>query len=307
MRPAALAILALLGARPGPAAEPAAPRLIIVQPGYPGSTRDARSFIATLCEHLDAKAALKGLAGEYHNEEKEALRAIERDRPAFGMVSLGFYLEHRQALGLTARLQSKPKDRIVVVARGGDLKGPGDLKGQPVAGGPLHEKRFLERIAFRGKADVASWDAQPTLHASRALRDLVQRKKHRAVVLTGRDLSALGELYSGKTLEKVVESDYYPPALVVAFARAGAQGAGEKEKSAKETERAPGGAGGEPAPGRPLSTEELEKVLRALSGLPGDPQGKEILEAMGAEGFEDLPRGWLEEMERSYDAYPEKK
>jgi hypothetical protein len=330
MRLSVLALLVLLGAASSPAAERAPPRLIIIQPGYPGSTQDARAFIATLSEYLESKTGLKGLTGEYHNEAKPGLRAIKEDRPAFGMVSLGFYLEHRKALGLVARLQARPKDRIVLIARGGDIKDLAALKGEAVAGGPLHEKAFLERIAFAGKADVASWDAQPTLQASRALRDLAQGKKYRAVVLTGRDFAVLGELYSGKTLEKVAESDYYPPALVVAFTGTPAgkgqektaepgkekngareekksEGAGREAKSTgKETERASGGVGTEPEPGGPLSPEELEKVLGALSGLPGDPQGREILEAMGAEGFEDLPKGWLEEMEGGFDAREKK-
>ena len=332
MRSSALLLFALLGAGSSPAADRAPPRFVIIQPGYPGSTQDAKNFITTLSEYLDARAGLKGLTGEYHNEVKSGLRAIKEDRPAFGMVSIGFYLEHRKALGLVARLQARPKDRILLVARGGDVKDLAALKGEPVAGGPLHEKAFLERIAFAGKADVASWNAQPTLQASRALRDLAQGKKYRAVVLTGRDFEALGALYSGKTLEKIAESDYYPPALVVAFAGAGDAGkpgakepagkagvgkeenparekaeAGKEAKSTgKETERASGSVGTEPEAGGPLSPEELEKVLGALSGLPGDPQGKEILEVMGAEAFEDLPKGWLEEMEGRFDA-PEKK
>ena len=336
MRSSILLLLVLLVAGSSPAAERAPPRLIIIQPGYPGSTQDARAFIATLSEYLESKTGLKGLTGEYHNEAKPGLRAIKEDRPAFGMVSLGFYLEHRKALGLVARLQARPKDRVVLIARGGDIKDLAALKGEAVAGGPLHEKAFLERIAFAGKADVASWDAQPTLQASRALRDLAQGKKYRAVVLTGRDFAVLGELYSGKTLEKVAESDYYPPALVVAFTGAGSakaagkddpgkkagpekeengareekkksEGAGREAKSTgKETERASGGVGAEPEPGGPLSPEELEKVLGALSGLPDDPQGREILEVMGAEAFEDLPKGWLEEMEGRFDAREKK-
>jgi hypothetical protein len=187
-------VAALLAVRAGHAAGAGPPRMVIVQPGYPGSTQDAEGFMASLTEHLAAKAGLQGLAGEYHNQPRSGLRAIERDRPAFGMVSLGFYLEHRKALGLRAFLRSKPPDRIVLVARGGDVKDPAALGGEPVAGGPLHEKPFLERIAFAGKADVASWEAKPTVQASRALRDLVQRKTYRAVVITGRDLEALGQL-----------------------------------------------------------------------------------------------------------------
>ncbi len=287
---------------PPPAAVPSGPRMVIIQPGYPGSTRDAEGFVGRLSAYVAERAGLAGLSGEYHNEEKAALAAVGRLKPAFGVVSLGFYLEHRAALGLKPLLASKPRDNFVLVARSGELKDLSALKGQPVAGGPLYERPFLERIAFAGKADVAGWDAKPVLHASRALRDLVDRKKYAAVVLTGRDYRTLSRLYQTKTLEKVLESEYYPPAFLVAFGtrpRGPANG-----KPAKVV----------PAPGKPseenseeLSGETAKKVERTFSGLAGDPKGKEILETMGAEGFEEIRSGWSRELEGRYDARSEEK
>src|SRR5262245_38634412 len=85
-------------------------RFAIIEPGYPGSTEDARNFMATLIEYLGEKAALKGLAGEYHNEAAPALAFVAAARPAFGVVSPGFYLAHRRDLDLKPLLQAKPKD-----------------------------------------------------------------------------------------------------------------------------------------------------------------------------------------------------
>ncbi|MBI4601226.1 MAG: hypothetical protein HY721_04615 [Planctomycetes bacterium] len=277
---------ALLASSAAMAQAPAeGPRMVIVQPGYPGSTKDAEGFLRRLSGYVEEKAGLRGLSGEYHNEEEPALKAVKGEgpgaagrRPLFGVVSLGFYLKHRAALGLRPLLEAKPKDSFVLVTRAGDVKDLEGLKGQPVAGGPLHERDFLERIALRGKADPSSWDLKPTLRTSRTLRDLADRKKHRAVVLTGRDYRAFGELYRTKNLEKIWESEYYPPALLVAFG-AGPEAAGPT-------------AGGE---------EALERVKRAFSGLPRDPRGKEILETMAAEGFDEVPKVWLKEVEGRYD------
>src|SRR5438093_7140232 len=123
-------------------------RIIIIQPGYPGSTRDAEGFVSQLADYVGGKTGLQGISGEYHNEEKRALSALAEKRASFGLVSLGFYLGHRQELGLRVLLQSKPKDNYVVVARKGEVKDVASLAGQPVAGGPLQEGRFLERIAL---------------------------------------------------------------------------------------------------------------------------------------------------------------
>ena len=282
---------------------------MIIQPGYPGTAKDAQGFLETLSAHVSEKAGVPGLSGAYHNEIAPALEAIARERPSFGVVSLGFYLAERGRLGLVPRLAARPKDRFIIVARVDDVKDPAALKGEPVAGGPLHEKEFLDRIVFP-KAGVSGWDARPTLHASRALRDLA-RKKHRAVVLTGRDHDALVPLQPGKTLEKMAESDYYPPALVVSFDPAKAAGGEvktEKEESSAgkghsgKTAKRDSSAGSSSEENARLDPGALEKVVRTFSGLSGDPRGKEILDTMGIDGFEEISGKWLEELERRFDA-----
>jgi hypothetical protein len=314
-----LAAVMAFGLSPVPCAGegPGSPRLFIIQPGYPGTAKDARAFLDTLSAHVAEKAKIPGLSGEYFNEAEPALKAVAAEPPAFGIVSLGFYLAERDRLGLSAHLAAVPKDRFVLVARGGDMKDASELKGQPVAGGPLHERRFLDRIVFPGKG-VLEWDVKPTLHASRALRDLSGRKRYRAVVLTGRDHGALIALYPGKTLEKVAESDYYPPALVVTFdpAKAGrSEDENEKKGIEKKSVTSAGGSKEEngsgkrpevgPRPGVGLDAGALERVVRTFSGLSGDPRGKEILGTMGTEGFEEISgkrREELQELERRYDA-----
>jgi len=274
-----------------------ASRFVIIQPGYPGSMEEAAGFLESLAAHVGKKAGLSGVQGAYYNLGKPALEVLTSDSGrdiAFGLVSAGFYLEHRARLGMKALLESKPPDNFVVVARSGDLKSAADLKGQAVAGGPLHEARYLERMVFApgakpggekpGQAtagiDVGSWTAEPTLLASRALRDLARGKKHRAVVLTGRDYRAFSQLEALKTLEKIAASDYYPAAFLVVFGQPG------KEK---------------------LSEESLRRVEEAFLGLSRDPDGKGILEKMGAEGFAAIRAEWLREMEGRYDARSEEK
>lgn len=286
------------------------PRLVVVQPGYPGSTSTAAGFLRKLTGYLEKKAGIKGLHGTYYNEAKPVLAALKGSSGAsspgkaegkivWGVVSVGFYLEHRQAFGMKALLESRPKDNFVVVARSADVKSPLELKGEPVAGGPLHERLYLERIVFGKRSekgaekgtekevkeaqrlDIGSWRLTPTLRASRALRNLLRRKKYRAVVLTGTDYRALSSLYPAKTLEKIAESAYYPPALVVAFGKA--------------TEEAL------------LSVEKTREVEGAFLGLSRDPEGRGILETMGADGFRAVQAGWLRELEGKFDAQSEEK
>lgn len=300
------------------------PRFVIVQPGYPGTTRDAEAFVGKLAAHLALKASWPGLAGEYHNEPAPALEAIRRLQPAFGVVSLGFYLEHRRDLALTPLLESRPGEKLVLVSRSGELKDASSLQGQPVAGGPLHELKFLERIAFRGKSNVASWEAKPLLNSSRALRDLVERKKYTAVVLTERDYQALAPLYQTKTVEKALESEYYPAAVLVVFGvkPTGAVGSSSDVPSEKSTvpgdglkkdealhpkpEEAAGAGSARQDAATPENVKRLDAIQRAFSELATDPEGKKLLETMGSEGFGALDARALKEVEGKYETREEK-
>ncbi len=321
------------------------PNWVVVQPGYPGSTEEAAGFMETFSEFVGTAAELPRLRGSYYNVPKLAREAIRRGGPAFGIVSLGFYLERRRELGLTALLEAEPADRFFAVAPEGAVPKPAELAGAAVAGGPLYEPLFLERVAFAEKLPVAEWRGEPVLRTTRALRRLV-RGRYRAVVLTGRELSALRGVYRGKKLENIAVSDYYPPALLVVFGtsarppddeNARKSGLGdEPEPASGETENRAGGGnvksggaaasgasersttadpdgdggGGTPAArssAERLSKEETERVRAAFAGMADDPRGRELLQKMGARGFRPVRAEWLKSTERTFDAYEKKK
>lgn len=289
----------------GPSATPSmVPSMVIVQPGYPGSTRDAEGFMARLTGYLGGKTGLAGLQGAYYNDAKKALSAIAEKKPGFGIVSVGFYLENRRKLGLKPLARVKPGDNFVVVARAGELKDAAALSGKTVTGGPIQEKKYLERVVFHGKADVTSWDAKPSRSPASALRGLLKKKRYAAVVLTGREYRGFQAVYPAKVMEKVLESDYYPPALLVAFhaaAKSGPAGSGPDRGDGKEVRCGAGSV-------RPLPGDVLGRVAGAFLKISSDPEGKAILETMGTEGFEKIPSGWLEKVERRYDgSLPEEK
>lgn len=287
-----------------PAELPKAPWMAIVQPGYPGSTAEAETFMAQFTKYVGEASGLAGLGGAYYNDAKKALAAIAERDPPFGLVSLGFYLEQRKKLGLTALAAARPWDAFVVLGPPGAE--PAKLAGKTVAGGPLHEVKFLERIAFRDKAPVGAWEAAPT-YAARALRETRRawdpkagekaRGRYDAAVLTGRDFKGLKGLDVAKGLAVVLESEKYPPSLLVAF------GARPPEEGAEGA-----GTGGGEGPAKPaLSSEEMEKVVQAFLDFPKNPAGRDLLREMGAEGFDRIDREWLAKMEVLYDAEPEKK
>ena len=55
-----------------------------------------------------------------------------------------------------------------------------------------------------------------------------------------------------------------------------------------------------------MEESEREVLLRAFRGMPGDSQGKRLLETMGGRGFVELRTEWLKGLGGTYDAYEKK-
>ena len=249
-------------------------RLIVIQPGYPGSTQDATGFMKRLAEYLSRRASVPGVSALYHNLPDQALAAIRGGEFACGIVSPGFYLEHRKSLGLSARLEVLPVGRYHLVApRGPSKVKPEDLVGKTVVGGVFYEREFVRRVVFTGVAGVGSWNTVPTLKITRALRK-VERGRFQAAVLNEREFRTLEKLGRLKNLEKVFDSEYYPMAFFVVF------------------------EGATSGPGDPEPTGRLAAALRSMAD---NPEGKEILETMGCDGFRALNPVRLEKLEKRYD------
>ena len=266
---------------------------VIVQPGYPGSTSEAQSFGTDLSTALGKGGAPADLKGAYHNDAKAALKAIADEKPQFGIVSLGFYLAHRDDLKLKAILESRPPQPFFLAAKKGSAPAIRDLEGQVVEGTPFQEKEFVERILFgpgagggpvkpeeaaspgtrtpagdasRPLAESSKWKVEPTEGFTKGIRN-VARGKARAVLLTELERKSMAELSSGKDVEVFYRTEAYPLALVVSM-------------------------GGE--------NEMARKSASALESLGKTSEGKEMLKTMGIDGFAAIDAARLKGIEDRY-------
>lgn len=282
------------------------PDLIVVQPGYPGSTEDAAPFMRRLGAYLGARGGEDALTAVYFNEPRPALELLGRHRPRWGIVSLGFYLENRGTLRMRAALEAQPRERVWLVApRGTRLP---DLVGQPVVGGPLYELPFLRRVALADVEGVDGWRGVPTTRVSRGLRWL-ERGRYRAAVLTGREYRTFEKMGRLSKLETLGRSEEYPVAVLVRFIPPDAPpvpldvapvaGSGAASEGA-------GGAGGKDEGTKPASgavrARVEDRIEEVFLKMGDDPEGKKILETMGCDGFRRVRPEWLEKLERRHDA-----
>jgi hypothetical protein len=285
---ASAALLLGAGASRGSAAD----HFVIVQPGYPGTTADAETFIADLAGAIARAGGPKDLRGWYHNDEKEGLAAIAEKKPFFGIVSLGFYLAHRKELGLAPILGSRPSEPFSLAAKKGSPTTLAELEGQVVQGTAFTEMEFVKRILFgpgakggppakgeaapgsaAGKAgdgaavEVGRWKAQAASSYSKAGRE-VGRGKVRAVLFTERERRAMDQTIAGKELEVFWRSEPLPTALVVSF--------GKEDRGAKD-------------------------VAAALEKIKDTADGKEVVKLMGIEGFAPVDPKVVGALEARYD------
>ncbi len=257
--------------------------LAVIQPGRPGSPRAAEGFLLRLGNYLATSTNLPKPALSYQNDPAEALKELDKQLPAVGIVSLGFYLEYADRFGMRPLLEAYPLEKYVLVASEGTVKKAADLDGKVVMGGPFHEPKFVSRILFPPKAKATaalagwkgtgSWVPKPTTKVSSALYQL-GKNRVQAVLLHGNQYESMKKLGRLKKVEKVIESEYYPPAVIVAFRGA-----------LKSTEAV---------------SEEQRLLMNAMEKISTVKEAREIVQQMGCQGFRKIRPGWMGEIEKKY-------
>ena len=184
--------------------------IVVVRPGGPSQSEQAQEQIDRLAKELGKKAQWAGMAsGRYFNDEAQALEFIRLNKPGFLLGSLGFYLKHSQALGLTmtnqAVIKGPTKSQYYIVAKKGTLAAIVQLEGKTLAGVHLEEPEFVERIVL-DRALV--FGKQVTINPMRSLRALKRLDQGQvdAVILDQKEYDSLGSLPMGAAVEMIFVS-----------------------------------------------------------------------------------------------------
>jgi len=245
-------------------------QLLFVQPGGPGSTEKARPAMADFAAAL----ALGPIKATYFNRTAEALRHIEKTKPAFGIVSLDFYLAHRKALELVPLARARPGGRstttYTLLVRKSDTLRLDGLVGKRITGIHLSDPRFVSAVLLRGRYDAArQLKLIPARSALRAIRAVIRNKAD--VVLLDQDATlSLKQLprYASQ-LVAIHTTAPLPSAPVVRIA---GRGAGVK-------------------------------LTDALLRLDKQPKGKTVLKTFKLAGFAAIKPGTYKAVREAYDKW----
>lgn len=242
--------------------------MVICAPGYPSTTEEAQNAMNTLAIALTQSATWPStaLAAVYFPSETEGLARLDKPDAAVALVPTSFFLAHRDALGLKARLGVQTTsagliEQWTLVAKKGRIKTAADLATMTVSSIAGYAPNFV-------RGALGAWGRIPDttkIEASTQVLSALRKAatgQNVAVLLDGAQKASLASLPFAKDLEVVAQSQPMPTALVATV--------GSRLPEKRWT--------------------ELEKALLAISS---DPKGVEALSTIRMVRFAPLDAGAL--------------
>jgi ABC-type phosphate/phosphonate transport system substrate-binding protein len=238
----------------------AGPRDFVVEhAGVGATTQQAEPYIQQFLKFTEEKLSWKDLKGQFFAEPDEAFKKyIETEKPGFAMIDPDQFLElaKKEQLTLLATVEGKNQSlgHLHLVAKDPKLTTLESTKGKSVASTHLQSPKFLSKVVFDGKIDVAQHFSKldpkgSSLKAAKAVNnaeaDLALFSDEEMTWLKGSPYSELKEVWVSGPL---------PPMSVSAFG-----------KTSKPADR--------------------QAFAKMLLGMCSDPKGAEVCKAMDITKF----------------------
>ncbi len=196
---------------------------VVQHAGAGGGAEEAAPYLATLLRYAEKTLGwpVNSATGQFFVDAKEASDYIDAKKPGFGMVDPETYCDLAAKHGLTVSAAVQGAKGAVahlyVVVKDPAFKSLNDLKGKKLVSNHLQSPRYLSRVAFEGKVDVATFfDAQLTSSPLKGLK-AVDRGEAAATLLDDEQLESAKTLPFGSQLRVVYKSPALVPMPVVAF------------------------------------------------------------------------------------------
>jgi hypothetical protein len=212
--------------------------LVVCAPGYPGSTAEAGPAMDAFAAAVAGAAGWtpEELAAVYFETEAAGVANLGKEETTFAMVTLPFFLEYRETLGLKPLAQAVPvgsdaTQHWSLVAAVSRVSKPKDLRNWQIISLGGHSPSFVRAMVFDG------WGPAPEgleiVFSARVLTALRRAAKGEnvAVLLDGPQAESLGRLPFGKDLEILRTGPEVPVSLVCSV---GGRPSSNREKTLAE-------------------------------------------------------------------------
>lgn len=167
--------------------------MVVCAPGYPGSTAEAQPAMDGLASVVASAAGWdpQDFEAVYFETEEGGLARLAEDDAGLAMLTLPFFLEHREALGLRPVMLAvpsgnEPLESWVLVAGAGAVHEPADLGGWQLISLAGHSPRFI-----RGPA-LGDWGELP---------------QNLAISMSGAVLSSLRKAAKGEPITVLLDAE----------------------------------------------------------------------------------------------------
>ncbi len=250
--------------------------VVICAPGYPGSTAEAQPAMDGLATAVAAAAGWEAGAFEavYFENEVDGVAGLRSPAAGLALVTLPFFLEHRDELDLRPQLMAVPAGREpleswFLVAGAGLVQQPPDLDGWELLSLAGHSPRFVMGPA------LGDWGAVPdslTITFSGAVLTGLRRAakgENVTLLLDGGQADSIARLPFADQLEVIHQSQLLPVSVVCSV--------GDRVAPAK-----------------------LSRVLSALEDLDDRPGAAETLAGVRLTRFVPVDLAILERAERMF-------
>jgi len=250
----------LVAAVAGPAL--AGPRdYVVSHAGEGGTSEQAAPFLEKFLGYAETTLGWppKSTSGKYFPEpDAELTKYLAEQKPGFGMLDVEQFLELRKKHSLTvlatAHGKGKGLGHLHLLVKDPALKTLDHLKGKALASNHLQSVRFLSKLAFEGKIDVAKHfgKLEPKLSVLKAIKAVENGEAQAALVSDEDEAWRKTSAYAGLTV--LWSSPELPPMVVVAF-------------------------------GKIASPKDREAFAKMLPPMCGDPKGAAVCKDLGIDSF----------------------
>lgn len=274
-RPGPALFLTALAALAAAAAAGSPAMIVVCAPGYPGSTMQAEPTMEIFAAAAARAAGWSeaDLGAVYYETEQGGIDRLKQDDAAFALVTLPFFLAHREEMSCRARLQvvqeAGSKEVFSLVAHKGSVASAAALAGWEVTGRPGFAPAFVRGVLLGGWGSLPSDTAITfTPRSLSALRRAAAGEKI-AVILDAKEAAALDALPFAADLEIVTRSAPVPSTILCAV-----DGRAEASRA--------------------------EALVKALLALHESPEGADALGALQMVRFEEVDAEALGRAEKAY-------
>ena len=186
-----------------------------------GTAAQAQPYIDKLVEIAAQQNGWSSASGKWITSRERAKKYVRSDKPQFGILSLGAFLELRKPNGLTVIGQvdaaATGGRQYFLVSKSGS--GLGDCKGKSVASNHADDAKFIDKVVAGGAFKLGDFKLDKTSRPVQTLKKVI-RGDATCALIDDAQLAELSHIDGGSSVKKVWSSSALPPMAVVAFSGA---------------------------------------------------------------------------------------